>query len=111
MRNGVGQLTLTFAFPGAGTKDGAGETEEDGSRASIQPAAARSKPERKRKWHSLIDKVYALRNLQSAWERVRANDGAAGVDGMTVKTFAKDATGGCSGFPRNCGRRPTGPNR
>src|SRR5262249_10221504 len=32
------------------------------------------------KWHSLIDKVYALPNLMAAWAEVRANKGAAGVD-------------------------------
>jgi RNA-directed DNA polymerase len=45
----------------------------------------------KRKWNSLIDKVYAPRNLQSAWERVKDNKGAAGVDGMTVARFDRDA--------------------
>ena len=90
MKDGVGQLTLTFVFPETEAKDGAGETQENGSEASIQPAAARSKPQRKHKWHSLIDKVYAFANLQSAWERVRANGGAPGIDGMTVKKYAED---------------------
>jgi RNA-directed DNA polymerase len=102
MKDGVGQLTLTLAFPGTGTKDGTPETEVDrgaatagspaqhGSEASTQPLAAGRKPQRQ-KWHSLIDKVYALRNLQSAWERVRANGGAPGLDGMTVESYAEDA--------------------
>ena len=34
------------------------------------------------KWFSLMDKVYAPRTLQGAWERVRSNAGAAGVDRM-----------------------------
>ena len=72
MKDGVGQLTLTFWFREE-PKDGAGETENNGSGASIQPAAAGNQPERKRKWHSLIDKVYAIGNLQCAWARVRAN--------------------------------------
>lgn len=91
MKDGVGQLAFTFAFPATGAKDGAEETEGHGSGASIQPAAARTKPQRKQKWHSLIDKVYALKNLQSAWERVRANGGAPGSDGMTIAKFAEDA--------------------
>jgi RNA-directed DNA polymerase len=39
------------------------------------------------KWHSLIDKVYALPNLRKAFERVKANEGAAGVDHVTVQEF------------------------
>jgi len=98
MENGVGQLSFTFAmFPetprgGSGAaKDEAEETQDDGSEASRQPAPTQSQPARKRKWHSLIDKVYALPNLQSAWERVRANGGAPGKDGMTVQQFAVGA--------------------
>lgn len=47
--------------------------------------------ERKRKWYSLIDKVYAPQNLAAAWERVYANRGAPGIDGMTIKKFAEGA--------------------
>jgi RNA-directed DNA polymerase len=90
MKDGVGQLTFTLGFP-TEPKDGTGETEGNGSQASIQPVAARSQPERKRKWHSLVDKVYAIRNLQSAWERVRANRGAPGVDGITIEQYAQEA--------------------
>ena len=42
------------------------------------------------KWFRLIDKVYAERTLQRAWERVSSNGGSAGVDGMTVERFGKD---------------------
>ena len=35
------------------------------------------------KWFSLMDKVYAPKTLVLAWEKVRANQGAAGVDGQT----------------------------
>ena len=41
------------------------------------------------RWHSLIDKVYALPNLRYAFARVKANDGAAGVDHVTVKQFER----------------------
>jgi RNA-directed DNA polymerase len=102
MKDGVGPRTLTLAFPVTEANDGAPETEvvldadpgnqdQNGSGASTQPAATGSKPQRKQKWHSLIDKVYALRNLQSAWERVRANGGAPGRDGMTIEKYAEDA--------------------
>jgi len=39
------------------------------------------------KWFSLIDKVYALPNLGLAFQRVKANRGAAGVDHVTVEQF------------------------
>jgi len=39
------------------------------------------------KWFSLIDKVYALPNLGLAFQRVKANRGAAGVDHVTVAQF------------------------
>ncbi len=39
------------------------------------------------KWFSLIDKVYRIGTLEAAWQKVRANKGAAGVDKVTVNTF------------------------
>jgi len=41
------------------------------------------------KWFSLIDKVYALANLRAAFRRVRANQGAAGVDHQTIEMFER----------------------
>jgi RNA-directed DNA polymerase len=43
------------------------------------------------RWYSLMDKVYAPATLQAAWARVRANGGAAGVDGQSVERFAAQA--------------------
>jgi RNA-directed DNA polymerase len=42
------------------------------------------------KWFSLMDKVYAPRNLQAAYEQVRANRGAAGVDRQTLEMFEQN---------------------
>jgi RNA-directed DNA polymerase len=39
------------------------------------------------KWYSLIDKVVRPETLRAAWESVRRNKGAAGVDGQTVHVF------------------------
>jgi RNA-directed DNA polymerase len=44
------------------------------------------------KWYSLMDKVYRMENLQSAFEEVRKNKGAAGIDGQKVEQYEK----GCS---------------
>ena len=38
-------------------------------------------------WFSLMDKVYALRNLQAAFAQVKRNRGSGGVDHVTVKQY------------------------
>jgi RNA-directed DNA polymerase len=40
-----------------------------------------------KKWFSLIDKVSTERTLQLAWEKVKSNAGACGVDGITIGRF------------------------
>lgn len=40
------------------------------------------------RWFSLIDKVYAPTTLEVAWQKVRSNGGASGVDGVSVDRFA-----------------------
>jgi RNA-directed DNA polymerase len=40
-----------------------------------------------KKVHSLVDKVYQRKNLEIAWEQVRANRGSGGVDGENLDTF------------------------
>jgi len=40
-----------------------------------------------KKVHSLIDKVYKRKNLEMAWEKVKANRGRGGIDGQTLKAF------------------------
>lgn len=39
------------------------------------------------KWHTLIDKVYALPTLRAAFARVKANRGAPGVDHVTIAMY------------------------
>jgi RNA-directed DNA polymerase len=41
-----------------------------------------------KKVHSLIDKVYQRKNLEMAWEMVKANRGSGGVDGQSLEGFA-----------------------
>jgi RNA-directed DNA polymerase len=90
-KDGVGQLTLQIVFPEGEASHATGETEDNGPRASSAPPTTRKKPERKQKGYSLIDKVYALPNLQRAWRQVAANGGAPGSDGMTLAKFAENA--------------------
>lgn len=40
-------------------------------------------------WFSLIDKVYSEQNLRAAFRQVAANQGAPGVDRVTVKEFER----------------------
>jgi RNA-directed DNA polymerase len=42
------------------------------------------------KWFSLMDKVYRSSTLEIAWQKVRANKGAAGVDKITIERFEAD---------------------
>ena len=44
-------------------------------------------PTGEKKVHSLVDKVYKRKNLELAWERVKRNKGAGGIDGQTLEEF------------------------
>ena len=44
------------------------------------------------KWYSLMDKVYRLPNLLSAYKEVKRRGGGAGVDHETIKMFERDLT-------------------
>jgi len=43
------------------------------------------------KWFSLIDKVYNPTTLEQAWQKAKANKGAAGIDQITIKKFSQNA--------------------
>jgi RNA-directed DNA polymerase len=43
------------------------------------------------RWYSLIDKVCTLETLETAWEKVQANEGAAGVDRQSIERFEAHA--------------------
>ena len=45
------------------------------------------------KWFSVIDKVYRPQTLEAAWQDVRRNLGAAGVDGQSIERFEARASG------------------
>jgi len=42
------------------------------------------------KWYSLIDKLHPEATLRRAYEQVKANRGAAGVDHVTIERYASD---------------------
>ncbi len=44
----------------------------------------------KKKVHSLVDKVYKLKNIEFAWKRVRSNRGKHGVDGISIEEYEEN---------------------
>lgn len=45
---------------------------------------------KKRKWYSLIDKIWNYQNLEQSFLDVKKNRGAHGVDKVTIKDYEKD---------------------
>ena len=41
------------------------------------------------KWFSLIDKVYRLSTLKAAWRKVKANEGAPGIDQVSIEDYER----------------------
>ena len=68
--------------------DRGGVREETRDVVAMSPVEERTTQARKA--HSLIGQVYDRRNLRRAWERVKRNRGAGGVDGVTIARFEED---------------------
>jgi hypothetical protein len=47
--------------------------------------------ERKLKWHSIYGQILNEKRLKEAWEKVKANKGAGGIDGETLKSFGEQS--------------------
>jgi RNA-directed DNA polymerase len=59
---------------------------------SIETACWRlvRKEQKKKKYHSLIDKVWNWKNLNEAWEKVKQNRGAGGIDEVSIEEFERN---------------------
>jgi len=62
-----------------------------GDRPSGAAKPAEEGRPKRQKWYSLYDKVYAPKNLEEAWKRVRSNRGAPGWDRETIQAFEAHA--------------------
>jgi retron-type reverse transcriptase len=65
-------------------------TATERSRQAMKPnggASTRHDSDEPARQEGLLEQALASENMQRAWQQVRANQGAAGIDGMSVKQF------------------------
>src|SRR5712691_8856731 len=83
----------------------ASPTEQDRVRELQRTLYRAAKADPGRRFHALYDKVYRRDVLERAWGQVRANQGAAGIDRITLAEVERY---GVDRLPRSCGPGATG---